>query len=235
MNEQRDSSGDGLWAGVSGVLLLLLAAVSAFGWLEYRQTQRLSREVEQLQLTIRMTSNLNERLAQLRQIADQCRANRDALDTDARGQLQRKQLDGYLDQYEAEILKRERERDTSLRKSIDHAAALAAVRTRKPGSAPMNEHRSSTNERIWIGLYILLVLLFAGAASFGYMQLRGANTAFEIALTAQHDAEAQANAHYLTTERAADLSIKVHELEQRVGELEAENHELRQQLNEAGE
>jgi len=98
----------------------------------------------------------------------------------------------------------------------------------------MNEQRSSASEGIWIGLCVLLLLVTAAAGAFGFLQHRRAVEAAQVEYMARITSAQQAEAHHEATDLSADLAVKVQELEQRVGELEAENHELRQKLEGVG-
>jgi hypothetical protein len=119
MNEQRRTFGDGLSMIFCGVLLILLSAAVSFIWIQYRQTQRLSREVEQLQNTLQFTLDRNEALTQLRDIVEQQRAYRDGLDADARGQSRRQEVDARLIEMEQAIREREIELNAEIRRSLE--------------------------------------------------------------------------------------------------------------------
>jgi hypothetical protein len=99
----------------------------------------------------------------------------------------------------------------------------------------MNEHRGSTSEGIWIGLCVLLLLVTGAVGAFGFMQYRRVVAAEEAKAKAMVSA-AQSHAERLVaTERAAQLSIRVVELEHDIGRLQAESQELRERLADAAE
>jgi hypothetical protein len=109
------------------------------------------------------------------------------------------------------------------------------LNTRIPGATidpgfhqAMSTDRGSASERIWAGLCLLTLLLAAlggGFAWYAHQQRRDVESALE------RD-RAQ---RWALDKVAAELSVQVQDLSQRVDELESENRELRQRLSQTTE